>query len=308
MSVDEFIARHPVPPERRAIIERGKRNLERQVAAMKARAAERGSDDTHHSARPLLPLGAAIERLQPRIAEARERTAQERAAYTGDCFECRDTGLIGAGLATERPCYVCARGQSIVRQRLNAARRAARESWLTEAGIGARQRSWTFGSYPYPGTQVDAMQSFAAAFDGSQWLVVHGDYGTGKTGLVIAALAAVAPRLLERGQRALLVSEPDLYASLRPGVNQVDIDRYRRPTLLVIDDLGISNQSAFTDESLFMVVDKRSRDGAATWFTTNQEPERLAERIEQRVIWRIGELATWKRLDGPNLRAIGGAE
>ena len=77
--------------------------------------------------------------------------------------------------------------------------------------------------------------------EGSRWLLLMGEYGSGKTHLA----AAIGNRWLERGGQALFLTSPDLLDHLRStfgpsseiGYDQL-FQRVRNVSLLVLDDFG----------------------------------------------------------------------
>jgi DNA replication protein DnaC len=169
------------------------------------------------------------------------------------------------------------------------------ERLLRYSGIGPLARL-TFreliarGRSPHPSDQeqyqrcVDDARSFAEGPEG--WLVLSGASGCGKTHIA----AAVANRLLERGEPVLFVVVPDLLDHLRsayqPGA-EVGYDelfeRVRNAPVLVLDDLGTQAPTAWAQEKLFQLINHRFNARLPTIVTTNLAPERFDERLRTRL-------------------------
>ncbi len=119
------------------------------------------------------------------------------------------------------------------------------------------------------------------------WLIVRGDYGTGKTHIA----AAIANHIQRRGIGVFFVSVPDLMDYLRatfsPGAG-ISYDRrfnqVKGAPLLVLDDMSTQNASAWAREKLFQLLNTRFLSGASTIVTcSNNEWDQLDERLRSRM-------------------------
>jgi DNA replication protein DnaC len=100
--------------------------------------------------------------------------------------------------------------------------------------------------------------NYAEKLDG--WLLLEGRYGCGKTHLA----AAVGNLRLQRGDPVLFMTVPDLLDHLRStyapnadtGYDET-FERLKNAPLLILDDLGAENQSAWALEKLFQLFNQR---------------------------------------------------
>ncbi|HQA69570.1 MAG TPA: ATP-binding protein, partial [Aggregatilineales bacterium] len=91
-------------------------------------------------------------------------------------------------------------------------------------------------------------------------LIFTGGYGCGKTHLA----AAIANERLERGDKVLFVTAPDLLDHLRTGFGSEEDEGYnerfeevRDVPLLVLDDLGIESPTPWATEKLYQLLNYR---------------------------------------------------
>ena len=80
------------------------------------------------------------------------------------------------------------------------------------------------------------------------------------------------------------------------------IEQAKKVELLVLDDLGAEKPSEWVVEKLFQVVNYRYNEMLPTIFTSNLSPEELENRIGERTVARIIEMAKVIRMVGKNLR------
>lgn len=135
----------------------------------------------------------------------------------------------------------------------------------------------------------NAARKFAEDPVGAQnrWLVLMGAPGTGKTHLA----AAIANHRLAVGSSVFFAVVPDLLDHLRSAFapssempyNEM-FETIREVELLVLDDLGAQNSTAWATEKLFQLINHRYNYRMPTVITTNvQAFQRLDERIASRL-------------------------
>jgi DNA replication protein DnaC len=138
-------------------------------------------------------------------------------------------------------------------------------------------------------------------------VIFEGKPGRGKTHLAVA----IAYRALQNGFDALFTTAADLIDELsnatRAGNFRDTLNRYVKPHVLVVDEVGYLSYGADAANVLFHVVGERHMRKRAMVFTTNKSPKRwgpvlhdndLAEAIVDRILERGRHL----RLDGPSMR------
>jgi DNA replication protein DnaC len=134
------------------------------------------------------------------------------------------------------------------------------------------------------------------------WLFLQGPYGCGKTHLA----AAIANFAVDIGVPTLFLTVPDLLDSLRfaysdPGATFEDrFEEIRRSTLLVMDDFGTQNATAWAQEKLFQIVNYRYINRLPTVVTSNNSLPEIEERIRSRL--RDPELVTRATIEAPDFR------
>lgn len=120
-------------------------------------------------------------------------------------------------------------------------------------------------------------------------LILSGRVGRGKTHLAYAALRAVAESGCARSAWAGgTVSE--VFARLRPGSGEdraTVIHELTTAPILLLDDLGASKDSEWTEETFLALVDARSRRVAPVIVTTNSGPKELRAQIGDRAMSRL---------------------
>ena len=118
------------------------------------------------------------------------------------------------------------------------------------------------------------------------WLVLFGEYGSGKTHLA----AAIANAAIARDITTYFGAVPDILDHLRSTFgpdSQIDYDelfsRVREVPLLILDDLGTEAATLWAKEKLFQIVNHRYNLELPTVITTNRVPDDIDGRIRSRM-------------------------
>lgn len=165
----------------------------------------------------------------------------------------------------------------------------------------------TFESFD-SGLHPNARRAFTAVKEYAEnpmgWLLLAGPCGTGKTHL---AAAAANESIRGRHVKSLFMIVPDLLDYLRETFNpksEVTYDErfetIRSVPLLVLDDLGTENATSWAREKLYQIVNHRYNAQLPTVITTNQDMERIDERIRSRM--SDVSLVRYVELDLPDYR------
>lgn len=143
-------------------------------------------------------------------------------------------------------------------------------------------------------------RQFSASLNG--WLLLMGTYGCGKTHLA----AAVANFAVSLGVPTLFITVPDLLDWLRYSYGSSEtsyedrFDEIRRTTLLVLDDFGTQNATAWAQEKLFQILNYRYIGRMPTVITTNLALDEIEDRIRSRML--DPELVTRVQILAPDYR------
>ena len=133
---------------------------------------------------------------------------------------------------------------------------------------------------------LQVCKTYAERPDG--WLVLQGDYGTGKTHLA-AAIANF--RVTSQGESPMFVVVPDLLDHLRATFNPNSsisydtlFDQVRASSLLILDDFGTQNATPWAKEKLFQIFNFRYNAELPTIITTTLTIEEIDARIRTRMM------------------------
>ncbi len=152
-------------------------------------------------------------------------------------------------------------------------------------------RAKTFATFDtgLPGVREALEVAQRYADDPLGWLVLSGGYGVGKTHLA----AAIAHECVARGQSVFFSIVPDLLDHLRAAfapTSEITYDKLfddvREAGVLVLDDLGAENATAWATEKLFQIINYRYNFQMPTVITTNN---RLLLHMDERIRSRLSD-------------------
>lgn len=143
---------------------------------------------------------------------------------------------------------------------------------------------------------------YVEGFDGMKNLLLHGNYGTGKSHLSVSATKA----LMAKGKQCLFLSLPKLLTKIKEtyngnGVTEDDLlAAIQRVDLLVLDDIGAEHHTEWANTKLFEILDDRS--GKSTIYTTNLNSKELRAQINERNFSRMMENTDIITMNGRDYR------
>lgn len=213
----------------------------------------------------------------------------DRVRGAGVCPICHGAGYVRLDVPIGDPSF----GQAVPCRCKERQREERRRSDLDQLSSLQPFRGKTFETFDarVAGTAEAFAQArhFAEEMDG--WLVLRGGYGVGKTHLA----AAIANYQLALGTPVFFSVVPDLLDHLRAAFAPASevtydalFDRIREVELLVLDDLGAENGTAWATEKLFQLINYRYNFRMPTVFTTNH---RLLSHLDERIRSRLADLS-----------------
>jgi DNA replication protein DnaC len=134
------------------------------------------------------------------------------------------------------------------------------------------------------------------------WILLEGGYGCGKTHLA----AAIANESVEKGVPTLFITVPDLLDSLRFAYADPEttfeqrFEEIRGADLLILDDFGTQNATAWAQEKLFQIINFRYINKLATVITTNLMLDEIEGRIRSRL--QDEEFVNYVKISAPDYR------
>jgi DNA replication protein DnaC len=143
----------------------------------------------------------------------------------------------------------------------------------------------------YPKEQKNLEKVVQAAYSYAQkpegWLLLMGGFGTGKTHLA----AAIAQYREQMNEEVMFITAPDLLDYLRytydPTANASFDQRFqavKNVPILILDDLGVENATAWAKEKLFQLLDYRYVTRKPTVITTARDIEKIDDRMRSRLL------------------------
>lgn len=113
-------------------------------------------------------------------------------------------------------------------------------------------------------------------------LLLTGATGTGKTYLAFC----IANELLSKMVPVIAISSIGLLSRIKETYNSYGkegefeiINNLKNASLLILDDLGAENNTSWSKEKLYEIIDSRYRDGKPIIITTNLTTDQLKEKL-----------------------------
>lgn len=162
---------------------------------------------------------------------------------------------------------------------------------------------------------ADAVDRWSEHFTPFQaGLFIYGKWGRGKSHVAFA----IARALLEEGFTFHWWGTTDLLLELRATIEKkgaTECDVYHKAAgcdLIILDDLGTENRSAFAERSIFALINHLYERKTTLIVTSNLDFEQLKKAWEPlqgaRLVSRLREMCDPFHMDGPDFRKIIGDE
>lgn len=184
------------------------------------------------------------------------------------------------------------RSESLVRE--NIAKKMERQ--FGRSGIRELHRDCAFENYHASTTQQimvrEKARLYAADFGKTMaGFIFSGRPGTGKNHLA----AAICNELLRRDKTVLIISVADIMSAMRETFNNANtqkteaqlLDDLSRVDLLVIDEIGVQNESRYEKVVINQIVDRRTASRRPTGMLTNLNGDELIGKLGERVMDRM---------------------
>lgn len=211
----------------------------------------------------------------------------ERGEYAPACARCGDSGIIGFE-------YTDYTRQSVNYLRCTCAATARRGHQSGNLDAYADKTFSTFIGLPSVASHAARCADYAA--NPSGWLLLaSAQFGTGKSHLAMAMANAVNAR----GGSVYFATTPDLLGDLKATFDGGETETYtqrferiRNTGLLILDDVGTEQATAFNAEKLFQLINHRYNRQMPLVITTNR-----FDQLDGRLRSRLGDVGLVERLD-----------
>ena len=276
-----------------------------------------------------------MENVQEQLQEILEKSAQRNAfqntpPISDRCRSCSNTGYIGwktphAGYTLKECAFCeCEIGQKVLDYwRVRAAKEGQKtlSAAFANAGIPEHFRDFTIESLIERSLGDKGKAEAIAAVSGyvengyildaatnryKFGLVLSGDFGRGKTGL----LTPVLRHMVAQGKTGLWIEMYDFLISVQSGYEDgsslAKLEAAQRADVILLDDFGDKSRTQpETDDRkriLYQLVNYRHNAGLPMLITTNLTAAEIGVQFGQRIAERILESCAWVKVSGENLR------
>lgn len=243
-------------------------------------------------------------------AEEGDYIGEDGLLYCHRCNTRKQTEVVILGMVRRPMCMCKCEAAKLAAEEEERQRRQFEERVKEMRRVGfpeAEMRDWTFANDDLTNEKITrAAQRYADNFSelrkSGKGLLLYGNTGTGKT----YAACEIANALVDKGYPVLVTNFARVLNTLQDTfAKQEYIDGMNAFQLLVLDDLGIERDTAFSREQVYNIIDSRYRSGLPMIITTNLSIEKIKnpEDIEKRRIYdRILERCFPIEVDGANRR------
>jgi DNA replication protein DnaC len=263
----------PIMPLPVALQSRGMTMLGEATASYVARLPRRSTPE---------PMAMASD--EPQVTRSRRKTTP---LLPEVCPLCHGAGYVRLDVPVGHPDFGRA-VQCACKEREIAERERLKLRAVSSLKPFDKKTFATFDS-AIPGVREAQEVALRYAEDPVGWLIFQGGYGCGKTHLA----AAIAHQREDEGDTVFFSIVPDLLDHLRAAFAPTSeltydalFERVRESGLLVLDDLGAENGTAWATEKLFQLINYRYNYRMPTVITTNA---RLMSHMDERIRSRLND-------------------
>lgn len=142
-------------------------------------------------------------------------------------------------------------------------------------------------------------------------LVLAGNTGCGKTHLAVAALREMIKADIIKETKldrygdflpgAEMITVPDLLLKIRSSFKENSeateeqiINHFSKIPVLILDDLGSEKTTEYAISTLYIIIDRRDREGLSTIITTNLTLGEIEKKLDARIASRLSGMKTIK--------------
>lgn len=161
-----------------------------------------------------------------------------------------------------------------------------RQSW------GAPARHVQRDGLDVSGPWGETLRGVTASLGSGRMWAICGTRGNGKTQMAVEAMRHAT----QLGMSARYVAATEFFAAIKATYRkdwsetelQV-IERFRKPRLLVIDEIGKRGDTDWENNLLFLLLDKRYADMTDTIVVANLDSDKMGENLGPSIASRLGE-------------------
>ncbi len=262
----------------------------------------------------------SVEQVLARISQnaaaanppaAGDYIAEDELLYCGVCKTAKQCWVGICGKLTKQTCLCACRKDQYDREEAAFRQRMQTENIQRMRQIGflrSEMQQWTFANDKgYNPKILNAMrryvENFAEVEANGKGLLLYGTPGNGKS----FAAACVTNALIDKGIPCVMTSFGQVAVDLQSafGDQKAFYDDLNRYSLVVLDDLGTERRSAYMDEIVFNIIDRRIRANRPMIITTNLTWEALknpSDVMQERIFSRILGACHPVKVEGDDLR------
>lgn len=155
------------------------------------------------------------------------------------------------------------------------------------SGLSKKHQGKTFDNFSGNDRLVSDLKALSV---GPESVLLSGSTGCGKTHLAVAMMQEC------QASQQVFTTVPELLLEIRSAFNggreseAEIIRRYSVAPLLVLDDLGAEQDTAYAITTLYLIIDRRNREDRKTIITTNLKMEEIEAAMGARIASRLSEM------------------